>query len=463
VRVVVSNYGPDRVEAPVTVELPDGAEINAFVDVPAGESAEESVTVPRVAAGGVGLARVRDTALVADDAFAFQLPRVGASRVLVVDGAPGPTPTASEVYFLERALAPWGSTAAARGGVLPDVTSPSGLSDLDGSVHRVVFMANVSNPMPVAGSLVEFVRGGGGLVISLGSNVTADRYNDALGGLLPSALRKPRALAGPGELGQALSLPDTSLPLFAPFARGGRSAFGQARVNRVFTLEPYEEGDGITTLLRLEGGIPLLVERRVGQGRVLLLTTTIDLDWTDLPLQAVFMPLVQRLTSYLGGEAGGGGLRRSVRVGETVVVPLPDTALDVSVTGPRGPVAAPVRAGAVSFRVDAAGAYVVETPGAPPLAWVAANVDPIESDVRPGPSLIETAADVDPERFLRHFEMAPWLLGLALLLSVIQALLAGPRRDRELVPDVQADPPTAPPTAPPSAPPSAPPEVAPVG
>ena len=55
-------------------------------------------------------ARVEDAHLELDDTRYFHLPRVGASRVMVVDGDPGATAMASEVYFLERALAPWGGS-----------------------------------------------------------------------------------------------------------------------------------------------------------------------------------------------------------------------------------------------------------------------------------------------------------------------------------------------------------------
>lgn len=424
VRLTVDNLGETALEVPVVVTLPDGAEITAFVEVGAGESADKTITVPRVAAGGVALARVDDPALPADNTHAFQLPRVGASRVLVVDGDPGPTPSASEVYFLERALAPWGASGAMRGGVLPDVTSTAGVVDLDPEVHRVVFLANVSDPSGLAPRLTDFVRRGGGLVVALGDNVTPELYNGPLGPLLPSPLKRLQALAAPGEDGLRTELPDTEQALFAPFARGGRGAFGSARWRQLYALEPFEDGEEVTTLLRTESGLPVLVERTVGRGRVLLLTGTLDLGWGTFPLQSSYMPFVQRLVTYLGGDAGGGGERLSGRVAEPVEVALPGGVVEAAVTGPDGPVASRIRGSSLSFVPDASGAYRVETPGAPPLAWVAVNTDLAESDVRPGPSLQALAATVDPDRYERRLALGPFLLWAVLALAALQAAVA---------------------------------------
>ena len=129
--------------------------------------------VPRVTDGGIGALTIEDPGLALDNAFYFHLPRVGASRVLVVDGEPGVTTINSEVYFLERALAPFG----AQNETLPDVVGPSGIQNLDSEIHRVVFLANVMDPAPIATSMVDFVRNGGGLMISLGGNVTAERLD----------------------------------------------------------------------------------------------------------------------------------------------------------------------------------------------------------------------------------------------------------------------------------------------
>lgn len=432
VTVVVMNYGPDPVEVPCTVGLPDGSEITAFLELEPGARAEERFTVPQTVPGGVAWARVSDEHLPLDDARYFHLPRVGASRVVVIDGDPGSTPVRSEVYFLERALAPWGGR---RGGVLPEVRSPVGLSNLDADVHQVVFMANVADASAASSVLTDFVRGGGGLVVSMGNNVTADRYNGPLRDLLPAPLSKPRDLVDLSASGGVpLALPDVSLPLFAPFIRAGRAAFTRMNTRRVMALQPYNDSppdaeDGVSTLLRFEGGVPALVERRVGKGTVLLWTSTIDLDWGNGALQSAFMPFVQRLVGYLGGEAGGGAKRATGVVGELTTIALPSVGLEPVVTDSDGKeVSAELQRGddlQVLFTPRAPGAFTVGIPGEPPMAWVAVNAPPEESDVRVGERLASAEATIVPELFLRRVELGLPALGLAVMLLLGQALLSG--------------------------------------
>ncbi|MCB9762855.1 MAG: VWA domain-containing protein [Alphaproteobacteria bacterium] len=432
VDVRVHNFGEADIELPATVGLPDGSEITAFLELAPDASVDEAFTVPQTVPGGVAWVRVGDEALPGDNARYFHLPRVGASRVMVIDGDPGPTPTRSEVYFLERALAPWGGR---RGGVLPEVRSPPGLAELDPEVHRVVFLANVADLSAHAATLTDFVRGGGGLVISLGDNVTADRYNGALRDLLPAKLDKPRDLVDLGARdGVPLELPDLEMDLFAPFAESGRAGFTRIAARRVFGLVPYEEtgwdgdGDGVRTLLRYEGGTPALVERRVGRGRVLLWTSTVDLGWCNAPLQAAFMPFVQRLVGVLGGEAGGGAEQLSVTVGEPTQVRLPVVGLEPQVTGPDGVAvfAELIRQEELEVRFvpRLPGAYTVGVEGEPPLARVAVNTPLEESDVRTGEALTEVQAEIDPSRFVRRAELGRGALALALFAVLAQALLA---------------------------------------
>jgi len=418
----MANFGPDPVEVACEVVLPDGAEIPIFADLPPEGEGEEQITVPAEALGGVGRATCEDPDLPFDDTRYFHLPRVGASRVLVVDGDPGDTPVRSEVYFLERALAPWGGL---RTGVRPDVVTPSGLANLDPETHRVVFLANVADPRPIGPRLIEFVRKGGSLVITGGDNVTADRYNAALGTILPAEMRKQRSLAAPGEEGVPLALPDPELDLFKPFTRGGRAGFGRVRSTRVLTFEPYQDSDEVHTLASYLGGLPALVERRVGNGRVLVWTGTVDLGWGNLPLQAVFMPLVQSLVTYLGGEAGGGTAQFDAIVGERVVVPLPDVVMEPDVLGPdKNPVRSRIEGSNLVFVPERPGAYALSLENGPPLAWVAVNVSPDESDVRSYDSLAVVEKELDPELFVRYVDLSSGLFGLALVLMLLQALVA---------------------------------------
>ena len=52
-------------------------------------------------------------------------------------------------------------------------------------------------------------------------------------------------------------------------------------------------------LARFDDGAPALVERRVGNGRVLMWTSSLDLQWTDLPLKSIFLPFVHRMATTL--------------------------------------------------------------------------------------------------------------------------------------------------------------------
>ncbi|MCA9491863.1 MAG: VWA domain-containing protein [Myxococcales bacterium] len=426
VTVRVANFGPDPLEVPCEVTLPDGARIPIFADLPPLGETEERITIPSDAKGGVGEVRCEDPDLPLDDARYFHLPRVGASRVLVVDGDPGDTPTRSETYFLEKALAPWG----AHSGVTLDVTAPLGLTEVDPETHRVVFLANVADPRPFGARLVDFVRRGGSLVISGGDQVTADRYDAALGSILPAPLKGTRAIADPGELGVPLKLPDTELPLFSPFRRSGRAAFARVKSHTVLVFQPYQEvRDEITTLLRYEDEMPALVERRIGEGRVVVWTSSVDLGWSNLPLQSSFMPLVQRMVSWLGGESGAGSARLDGTVGDPVVLDLPELVLEPEVLGPDGqPVTSRIEGSRLSFVPRRAGAYQVALEGAPPLAWVAVNTDPEESDVRAYASVAEAEMAIAPEALRRTIDLAWPLLVVAAGVLAMQGLLGAWRR-----------------------------------
>ena len=429
VTLSVHNFGRDKREAPATVRLPDGAEMTVFVTVP-GASEEgpgettAAVTVPRQAAGGVASVSIVDPSLPLDDTRYFHLPRVGQSRVLVVDGDPGSTPTRSEVYFLERALAPYSGLGASL-----DVVAPSGAMRLSEGRWKVAVVANVGDPTPLAPTLVDFVRDGGALVLAVGDNVSGPVWNGALGELLPAALSRPRDLVSAEvEEGVPLSVPPADEELFSAFAEGGRHGFARVRSRRIFAVEPYVEAapgstepDSIRTLTRYQTGAPALIERRIGLGRVLLWTSTVDLGWSNFPLQSVYVPFWTRMLAWLGGEVGGAAARLEGVVGEPVVVPLAAGDM-VEVTGPKGERVGLTRLpGSVQFIPELPGAYAVGRADEPPQAWVAVNTPVLESDVRPDETLDAVQAELDPDRSQRH---VPLDAGLAIAAAAALAAAA---------------------------------------
>jgi hypothetical protein len=105
-------------------------------------------------------------------------------------------------------------------------------------------------------------------------------------------------LRGPGNW--RLAPPDTDHPLFRGVLEPGRD-FSSPRIERVLELAG---SDSLRALLSLTDGSPLLVERRLGSGRVLLLASAPDARWSDLAHSGLFPALCNRLCYYLGGVSG---------------------------------------------------------------------------------------------------------------------------------------------------------------
>jgi hypothetical protein len=269
------------------------------------------------------------------------------------------------------------------------------------------------------------------LVLSAGDNVTAERWNSALSSLLPAPLARPRDLVSlDADSGEPLAIPDATLDVFSPFTQNGLDAFGRVRLRRVVTTAAYADGPELRTLLSTQSGVPVLVERKVGTGRVLLWTSTLDLGWGNAPLQAVYAPLVQRITSWLGGEVGGVARRAEGEVGDVVEVPLPEGVTDVEVRGPDGGTVPSSRSSdAIAFTPLEPGAYQVGVAGQPPRARVAINAPVAESDVRRPSTLAAVESRVDPARSSRRIPLAPWALGAAAALLVLAGWLGRGRAE----------------------------------
>lgn len=417
--VRLGHVGPPD-EVPCDVVLPDNQVISVFIPVDA-EGGEKRVTVPPGAAGGVGQVRCEEPFLVEDNVAGWLLPRVAASRVLVVDGDPGETAVRSEVYFLERALAPFGGN---RSDVGVEVVPPAGIVALESGRYRVAVLANVADVRPWGRLLSDFVHGGGMLVVSGGDQVQPDAWNAAIGPLLPAPMRRVVDLAGHGEIGVALAPPAALDPVLAPFGGSG-AGFQRVRARAALSFDG-DVVDGTRVPLRWEGGLPALIVRPVDRGAVVVWTSTFDLAWSDLALQAAFLPLVQGIVQSAGAAVGEGPASLPAVVGERHVVPIRDARRDVTVVDPLGRSRAPTFEGSsVVLHPDAPGRWAVDVVGGTSVAELAVRVDPSESDVTVTESVVEVEARLDPSVVGRRVDLGPWFWAGSGLVSSVAAGVAG--------------------------------------
>lgn len=226
--------------------------------------------------------------------------------VLLIDGDPAPPnqPLKGETGFLATALEPFTQNKVNTADLLAaTVIAASHFTPEMIDQQKAIVLANVTSlTAEQLTTLDGYVRGGGGLIIFLGNRVNGDWFNERLfaggAGLAPARLTE---LVGSA---QAVGKPTTiSVQTFAHPAlsmfndrRNGDLATGE--ITNWFRLEPPRDAAGITTLLRFENGDPMLIEKRHGEGTVLLCATACDADWSNLPARPFYVPLMQQLISH---------------------------------------------------------------------------------------------------------------------------------------------------------------------
>ncbi len=233
-----------------------------------------------------GTVRISGDALPADDAFHFSLSAGQAIRVLVVDGRRN-----DASLYLQRALA-IGQSPMFRVNAMPAAR----LRASDVSDAAVVVLNDVPFPSGETGRRIRtLVERGGGLLVVAG-DAAASGWAEAAE-LLPGT---PGDVRDRGTAGGGIGYIDYSSRVFELFRAPRSGDFSGARFYRYRSLGgTLQEG----VLARFDDGTPALLERRFGEGRVLVWGSTLDTYWTDLPLQPVFLPFIHQIVRHAAGYA----------------------------------------------------------------------------------------------------------------------------------------------------------------
>lgn len=252
-----------------------------------------------------------------------------ARDVLVVESRRGPAAWQGTGHFLATALAPVDEEAAARHYLHVTRTTAAELDPSKLSGYAVIFLA-AAEPLPpvVVKSLADFVQAGGGLVVMPGDATPAGLFLDSpWPDLLPATINAPVESAQGTIEGGPYNHP--LLTLWNDPAAGNLAAL---RFPKTFSLEPLDLPE-VSTVLRLADNSPLVVERSVGKGRVVLFAAPPIPSWTNLPLHPAFVPLMHRLYA---ATARASSLKLNLGPGDAFQAPVSIDQLnrDVYMRGP---------------------------------------------------------------------------------------------------------------------------------
>jgi hypothetical protein len=310
-----------------------------------------------------GSVRLGDDQLARDNVFHFVVSPARRVKLIVVD-RPGASQAAS--LYLAQALAL--SEAPAFDVVRRQMGN---VTAADLAAGGVVVLNDVPVSETLARQLAAFVEGGGGVFAALGERAAWPSSAGATVPALPAGTAD-RTRGTPGRIGAV----EYGHPVFESF-RGPRS--GDFSTARFYNYRQVTPDPAAVILARFDDGAPALLERRVGNGRVLVWTSTLDVGWNDLALKPVFLPFIHRVGATL---ASFQQRPPYMTVGDVAAPPRQAAAAQAPVVlSPSGErLAAEADAGAIELKEQ--GFYEIRAGDRDPEPLtLAANVDLAESDL----------------------------------------------------------------------------------
>ena len=291
------------------------------------------------------------------------------------------------------------------------------------SKYAFVVLSDIGSlPPGLENSLRAYVNGGGSLLVSLGPSSVALQRVPVSGEAIQSSSYASRE----GDRFQTVASADNEHP----------SLRRASKLEGVQFLQDIKVDPGQSRVIaRLTNQDPLLLEKQVGEGRVMVFTSTFDNLANDFPLHSSFVPFVEQTARYLGRQQ-----ERSTNVAVDSYIELrsvKEQGASVEVIDPDGkhPLSLKDASSAQSFQVNREGFYEIHR-GNGRQEMVAVHADRRESDLTPIP---QETLDLwrntgrGPDPVTTNGEAAnparPWSLWryallLVLITAIIESLIA---------------------------------------
>jgi hypothetical protein len=249
--------------------------------------------------------------------------------------------TRSPLYY-RAALA-----ASAEAAFAVDAVSVEQSGGQQPSRYAFVVLADVmSVPETLEREIVKYIRAGGSLLVAAGP-ITARKQTVPVAGIkvieAKYYTRSGQRFLAAGEMD----------PLHASLRRAAR----WEGVKFYYAVN-MDAGDG-RVVARLTDRTPLLIDRKMGEGRVLVFTSGLDNLTNDFPLHPIFVPFVEQTARYLSGIEQRGGTRQVASFLE--LRSAQERGVGVEVIGPDGNRAMTLKeaSAAAAFKLDREGYYEV--------------------------------------------------------------------------------------------------------
>lgn len=310
----------------------------------------------------------------ADDLRRFAVQRSDPQKVLLIHNYGD---TRSPLY-VGAAL-----SAAAQSAFILESIAVNEAADRKPSNYAFIILSDVNTvPSLLENTLTEYVRNGGSLFIAAGTSAGGRLQIPIFNGKVVETRDYNRI----PDRYMAVGSSDSSYPSVA-------KANGWLGVKFFYALN-VDPGDA-RVIVRLADQIPVLLEKRLGEGRVILFTSGLDNATNDFPLNPAFVPFIEQSARYLAGSERQGGAR--VVDAYLELRNAKEKSQGVEVTDPEGkrPLTLGEAASAQSFQLTEAGYYQLRL----------ANGRQDEVGVNPDPK--ESNLDVIPDDVLSLWQGKP--------------------------------------------------------